>query len=83
MRKEEIVSVHSERPPAVNSTLMQLSRRELDAVARQLSSAHEKRLTSLENELGDRLYNMIDTFRRTYGVEYHPQCLDKRVDLSL
>ncbi len=77
------MSAYSNRPPVANSTLMQLSRSELDAVAKQLAIAHEKHLTSLENELGDRLYHMIDSFRRTYGVEYHPHCLDDRADLSL
>jgi len=68
---------------AANSTLTQLSRSELDAVAKQLTTAHDKRLTALENELGDRLYSMLDSFRRTYGVDYHPHAIEHRTDLSL
>ena len=68
---------------AANSTLTQLSRSELDAVAKQLTTAHDKHLTALENELGDRLYNMLDSFRRTYGVDYHPHAIEHRTDLSL
>lgn len=67
-------SRHGEREPTLS---------DLDALARRIAAAHDRHMVELENELSDRLFDMLEKSRTCRGGRYHPAILDRRRDLSL
>jgi hypothetical protein len=59
------------------------TRSDLDALARRIVAAHDRHMIELENELSDRLFDMLERYRTCRGECYHPAILDRRGDLSL
>ena len=80
--KEPFVRVTKVKSVAAHSILLDMTRSEIDAIAGQFATAHDRRLGELENELGDRLCAMLDEYRDLSGEDYHPRVLMDRPDLS-
>jgi hypothetical protein len=77
------VRASKQKSLASHSVFLDNFRSEIEATAGQFVTAHDRHLGELENELGDRLWEMLDEYRDLAGEDFHPQVLMDRPEISV